>query len=334
MMKNKKLKLYYFPSASKNGYGNPYSKYVKHAMSEFYIVLDDNNDSSPALSLGLLKYCIEADVFLLNWIENIGGSKLKYLQFAIVYLALCIIRFRKAKISWTFHNIEPHEGDGWISKFIRNYVFKYADLIVCHSMAAADYARKFAHGDVIYLCHPLQPIETHHNYRQYSPTDILIWGKILPYKGISEFLENKSIRMSSAKITIIGQCDDKELLSRIEMALTSNVIFENRKIDFSELSDRIGVTKYVLFPYIGGSISSSGALMDTIALGGTPLGPGVGAFKDLCKEGVCQTYNTYEDILGLLNSYMPVDEERRKKFIRNNSWAHFAEVLYNKLSNY
>lgn len=330
-MKNKKLKLYYFPSASKNGYGNPYSLHVKAAMSEYYEVLDGNNTPCPALSLGLLKKCIKADVFLFNWIENIGGAKLRYLQFAIVCFAFSIIRFRKAKISWTLHNIEPHEGDGWISKFIRKYLFKHANLIVCHSMAAADYARKFAHGEVVYLCHPLQPMDVQHDVEIYSPTDLLIWGKILPYKGVPELLENRSVGTSTVKITIIGQCDDKELLRRINASLNSNVLFENRKIDFSELRDRIKAAKYVLFPYIGRSVSSSGALMDTIALGGTPLGPCVGAFKDLSKEGVCQTYNTYEEILDLLNSYTPINEEIRNRFIRDNSWCHFAEILHTKM---
>ncbi|WP_194968036.1 hypothetical protein [Klebsiella pneumoniae] len=49
-------------------------------------------------------------------------------------------------------------------------------------------------------------------------------------------------------------------------------------------------SKCVLFPYKSGSISSSGALMDTIALGGVAIGPDVGAFKDLEKKGYARLF--------------------------------------------
>jgi len=329
-MKVNKLKLYYYPSASKGGYSNPYSIRVKEAMGKFYDVLDSENTPCSALSLGILKNCTKADVFLLNWIENIGGAKLRYLQFLVVCLSFWIIRLRDAKILWTLHKIQPHEGDCWISQSIRSYLFKHADLIICHSMDAANYAKRNAHCEVIYICHPLEKISAEKDDNVYSTIDILIWGKILPYKGVAELLESDVIKNSDLKIAIIGKCDDVNLLEKIQSAVTPNVVFENRKIDFPELKSRIKSSKFVLFPYVGGSISSSGALMDTIVLGGIPLGPCMGAFKDLTHEGICLTYNTYEDIINLVRSNQQVDEKRRNDFIRRNSWSHFAGILQSK----
>jgi len=329
-MKNKKI--YYYPSSPRNGYGNPYSLNVKKALEEYFEVLDADNKPCAASSLGLLKQCFKADIYVLNWIEGVGFLKFPYLQFLLVLLSLLVIRLRGAKISWTFHNIHPHRGENFFSRFIGKYLFGHADLIVCHSKDARDYAMQFAKCDVLYICHPLSAINIDADVEEYEPVDLLIWGDILPYKGVPELLESRAIRDSNLKITIIGKCSDTKLSQRILSSLTSNIIFENRRIDFQELHDRIRKSKYVIFPYIGDSVSSSGALMDTISLGGIPLGPDVGAFKDLAKEGVCLTYMEYRDIVDLVTNNHRLEDKTRKEFIKNNSWSHFAEQLYNNSS--
>ena len=76
--------------------------------------------------------------------------------------------------------------------------------------------------------------------------------------------------------------------------------------------------------------------MDTLLMGGVPVGPNRGAFADLATEGCCITYNAIDEVFNL-----PMDEEYRIKldqekvdhFIDVNSWASFGKWLYGVLEN-
>lgn len=68
------------------------------------------------------------------------------------------------------------------------------------------------------------------------------------------------------KIRIVGTCVDSELDKRIKKLTNSNVVYENRRASFGEIAKQVCLSKYVLFPYVGNSISSSGALIDTLVL--------------------------------------------------------------------
>ena len=135
---------------------------------------------------------------------------------------------------------------------------------------------------------------------------------------------------------IIGYCADKTLKEKIKIHCSESVIFENRRADYNEIAARCKKSKFVLFPYIGDSISSSGALMDTIQMGGTPIGPNRGAFADLAKVGCCITYDKIEEVFDLVCSTNINDKiltnEKRDVFIRNNSWSSFASWLFDTIN--
>jgi hypothetical protein len=84
-----------------------------------------------------------------------------------------------------------------------------------------------------------------------------------------------------------------------EKILASGFSFENNRASFEEIAWYCTHCHYVLFPYLRGSISSSGLLIDTVAMGGTPIGPALGAFKDLSDEGVCLIYNSIQEMVSI-----------------------------------
>ena len=90
-------------------------------------------------------------------------------------------------------------------------------------------------------------------------------------------------------------------------------------------------SKYVLFPYTGDCVSSSGALIDTIALGGCPIGPNKGAFKDLAEEGVCTVYQDYDELFSILGKPSHFNNSKMTEFSARNSWDAFADILYKNL---
>lgn len=318
-------KIYYYPSAPRGGYKNPYSTNYKNALKANFKLLDDYPKAKYTAMFSFLKYAFLADIFVLNWVEDVAFAKLHRFKFLIVYLSFLIIRLRKKKIVWMLHNMHPHKGITPMTNFIQCYLFHNADLVIAHSKAAAEFARQNSKVKVCYLCHPFVDITTTPIDVPNQKIDILIWGEILPYKGVPEFLSLPFIKQFDMRI--IGRCKDALLDEKIKALCSPNIKYENRKISFDELKALIGKTRYVLFPYIGDCVSSSGALIDTLTLGGCVVGPNVGAFKDLQEEGVCLTYHNNEELFDLLKNDTVVDKARISRFIKDNSWANLSIFL-------
>lgn len=326
---DKRNVIYYYPPASKGGYTNNYSLNYKKALEQYFNVLDKENKPSIALGISFLFNAFRADIYIINWLESIVFLRFGFLQFILAQLGLWIIKFRKKKIIWMFHNIHPHQGENVLSQRIQNILYESADWVISHSQEAAEYAKKKAKGEVLYVCHPVKPLDIS-PLRANIFSDVLIWGAILPYKGINEFLQEAKKRNIDLSIHIIGKCSDPILTESIQNQCGKHFIFENRHVPFDELAGLIQHTKYVLFPYIGDCVSSSGALIDTITLGGCPIGPNKGAFKDLAQEGVCITYQNYSELFSILKKPSCLNKSHIEKFINENSWNAFADLVYKK----
>ena len=160
---------------------------------------------------------------------------------------------------------------------------------------------------------------------------ILIWGNVLPYKGVLEFVSCPEIRDAGLDVHIVGRCSDASLSASIEQSISrpsaTHFLFENRSASFEELRSLVPSSKYVVFPYLPGSVSGSGVLMDTIAMGGEPVGPSFGAFADLASENVCRIYHSIPELVSILNSPKQLNQTAIRHFIACNSWPAFAEMI-------
>jgi len=328
-------RLYFTPQHHKGQAINPYCDNYINSLRDYYTLIGDTYRHLPR-GVEFFIHSWKADVYILNWIESISQLRGGFVQACFCVIALCVIRLRRKKIVWMFHNIHPLYGETISSRILRMLLFKWASLIVSHSEEAAKYARRFARGRVAFRVHPMMRVERDNWAGQLRDCDFFCWGTIQPYKGIAEFLTNPKCRESQRKILILGKCDDEELRECIETNINSNIVFENRRATFPEIAAQCKRAKYVLFPYVGEGVSSSGVLMDTLLMGGVPVGPNRGAFADLSTEGCCITYNAIDEVFNL-----PMDEEYRIKldqekvdhFIDVNSWASFGKWLYGVLEN-
>lgn len=331
-MKNNFIKVYFFPSASKNGYSNPYCNNFKKILKENFQLLDESNKNSVA-AFNLLKMSFKADIFFLNWIESIYFHKLGIIQFYIAFLSLYIIKKRKKKIIWVFHNIHPHQGNNYFTEKIQKWLYKNSECIITHSKEAAAYAQKHTKRLVYYKCHPIKSFPYKLIDDPIVPCDILIWGAIMPYKGIVEFLTFLKENNSTLRVTILGKCKDKELENKILSLCNKYISFQNKKADFDEIASYITRCRLVLFPYVGDCVSSSGALIDTIVMNGNVCGPKKGAFIDLYNEGVAFVYESYNEIISIINSNKNIDEIKRRNFIKQNSWENFSTFICDIIHN-
>lgn len=316
-------KCIFFPFSTKKVSGNPYCDNYRNALLKYVEIINQNSKFKGNIRYQLLKSSFAADIYIFNWLESINSGIKGFFLFLFSHLSLIIIWLRKKEIIWMFHNIHPHSGENLYSRIIQGFLFKKSTCIITHSKEAMDYAKRKASCPVYYFCHPV-------NQKVYTITkkcdcDVFIWGTILSYKGIPEFLE--LMKDQDYTIRIIGQCNSSELEKRIVEMCNKNVIYENRRADFDEIASWCQASRFVVFPYIGNSISSSGALIDTITMGGVPVGPDCGAFHDLEIEKVCITYNDESELLEILQGNNTVSQNARSAFQEKYSWAAFAQFV-------
>lgn len=333
-------RIYVAPSARRGvGYSSRYFLLLKQKLARHYDVLEADNSPCLMQSLPLIANAFKADIFLLSFVETIAFHKLAAAQSLIAAISIEIMHLRRRKIVFIFHNMRPHKGENRLSRWLTRLQFKRSQLVIAHSGAAAQFAREQIGrlgGDtskVVYICHPFPENSAKAVETKETGTDVLIWGNILPYKGVLEFISRDDVKDSGLKVRILGHCADSGLAKTIQGRVREcgNISFDNRKAGFDEIADAIASSRFVLFPYLKGSISSSGVLMDTLAMGGVPVGPGVGAFADLAAEGVCLCYDNDSEMLDILRSERSIDASAREAFIACNSWDAFEQKIYDSL---
>jgi len=323
----RRCRVYVSPSAPlKKKLYNPYTDRLKAGLSEFCDVYELNGRRCLMQSSALLRHSLKADVFMLSFTETIAFHKLPHLQTLLTLLSLRIIRLRRKTIVYFFHNPIPHQGQNHLSRLLIKKLFANASYAVVHSKETATIAaRKLGKDKVLHFHHPTEemieaePIDV--------GTDVLIWGKILPYKGIPEFLSIEGLQESNLNVRIIGACTDTQLESRIRALSVGNISFEQRWPSMEEIGSLIAGSRFVLMPYIPGSISGSAALMDTLKYGGNAVGPNTGAFSELAEMGLCCVYNNTKELIEILHSDWKVDRNKLRQFLSDHSWPAFIRAL-------
>ena len=276
--------------------------------------------------LDFLRCSIKSDIIIANWVESISSNRAGVIQFLLASITLLYIKISHKKLVWMVHNMQPHEGRSVFSDVLSKELASFADVIITHSQDAVKLVHDKYGKHSFYRCHPITPFQYGKSDTQKS-IDILIWGTIIPYKGISEFISSPMIQKSNYQILISGICTDKSLENKILEYCNDHIIFKNVRMDFNKIQALINNSRYVVFPYKKDSVSSSGVLIDTIAMGGTPIGPHRGAFKDLQDEGVCIKYKNEDELCRILSGSHQIDNITREQFVQNNSWESFADFI-------
>ena len=336
-----KYNAYIYPITGrlKTGVYNPYIDNFIQSSEGFVDYVNKENPTGIGI-FNIFRFLYKIDVLFLNWIENLPDKKLGLIQ---TYFFLMILRLKKIfkiKVVWTLHNkISHYPKNIYFKKLLFKNLLKNSDLIITHSQEGISFAEKLCPGvssRIFYFPHPVVPVkksvtDTSKKY------DILIWGLLLPYKKIDDFLKHihENNLMNKYRILIAGKAVSDIYLEKIDKYCNEKITIINRFIENNELELMMSQAKVVLFTYSGKSVLSSGALIDSIANRSLVIGPDVGAFAEMGQSGVISTYKDFDDLIKLLDrtdEILASDRiDRITKFIEEHSWSQFADGLKSSL---
>jgi len=331
----KNLYLYPITARNKTGIVNPYVDNLRDALKKHYNVVNADKPSKTGI-FEILIYLRKIDIIYLNWIEELPGLHRGVLQSVFFIIVLHYIKYSRIKIVWTLHNKRSHfDRHQFIKSILYSQMLKKSDLIVTHAEEGLNHIPDKTPGAFIH--HPLRSLDTPSLNNELFKYDIIIWGTISPYKGIDRFLEflhEKGI-LHNYKILIAGKVVSDALAEKIQQFLTEyeNLTLINEFIVETELISMIKKSKLVIFTYQSDSVLSSGALMDSLSYGATIIGPETGAFRDLSKIGLIETFNDLQDLIDKIDMLLKsskdnIDrQERIQRFYKDNSWHSFSKKI-------
>jgi beta-1,4-mannosyltransferase len=337
-------RIYLYPISSRHSkivLYNPYIDDLASAIEKYYNVINKHNPSDKGI-FDFIRYIFKTDYLFLNWIENLPERKGGKYQTWFFFAILPLLKLLGIKIIWTMHNKLSHSKNHLaVKQSIFNKLLQKSDVILTHSSEGISYAESIVpgiHSRLQYFAHPVK--DRRGELRAENTRDILIWGTLSPYKGILEFLKllHEQNLQNKYKILIIGKSISKDYFNSLLDYSNENILIREDFVDSKALQELISQSKIVLFTYATSSILSSGALMDSIGFGATAIGPEVGAFNDLAKEGIITTYKNQDDIISVINNQpngnRTIPENNMDTFLKENSWNKYAENVHNLLQKF
>lgn len=315
-------------SATKNPYINDLIVSLENAGNTVVNKQDERHNGV----FSIFHYFFKTNIFYFNWIEYLAKKKLGGFQLVVFLLQIFLIKIFNKKIIWTLHNLSSHYSNDWSYKFIQDIMIKSSNLIVIHTKESYDFLEKkdVDKSKIFYSFHPItqnpESISKCLDNKE-KKYDILIWGLMSPYKGVYEFLlflKNKGVNY---KIMLAGKFNDITYFDKVNLVATDDVIINNSFISDEDLFILHAQSKYILFPYNSLSVLNSGALTLSLSCFSNIIGPNRGAFKELADLGIIYNFNTYDDILKLLNKDFESTDNNVKEFIENNTWDHFGLTI-------
>jgi len=319
---------------------NPYISNLTSALQKNFHIINKDSPSNSGIAQCFM-FFHKVDIFVFNWIENLPDRKAGKLQVFMLLVLFFLGKLFNKKIIWIMHNKLSHSKTNIkIKRKVFINLLQYSDLILTHSSEGIKFARDLYPGmkasRIKFLHHPVSGQITLDTNRVKTPKkfDVMIWGTMAPYKGVDNFLKFLKDKGISNKfyIHIIGKFSSMKYFNKVRNLVSSTITIENRFAGEGELVELTSNSSHVLFPYDDSSILSSGALMDTLTFTTNIIGPNSGAFADLASEGLIQVFNTYEDIVKILEQ--PTSEhdiqhkhQAMKHFNSKNNWDTFADKM-------
>lgn len=213
-------------------------------------------------------YRLKFDYSIVNWLDNgivsRSSGNISYLGIVKFIINVIFLKYISNKTIFVRHNNYPHhtklEYATKVSRLL-DFFEKWFDLSITHSGHNTNQTR-------IYIPHPL--------YSGYKKSELLdtksdyflIFGRILPYKKIKEFIEKK---IGDEKIIIAGPCNDENYLKVIKnLAKGKNIDFLIGFIEEKEAENLVSNSNGLILSHAESNVIVSGSYFFATSLG-TPV---------------------------------------------------------------
>lgn len=324
-----KKSIYMYPMTSESFpvVGNQYiPNLVNSLKTEFTIV---NKGLTKLGTVDILRNLNRSDFIYFNWIEDLPDKRMGYFQIVLLLLIVLLSKIKGTKLIWFVHdNLSHTKKNIRAKKFIASLMARYSDYIIAHTANT----RYNTLPNFYSFDHPMDAFTKLPERPPYK-YDILIWGKMLPYKGIAEFLEHRAAdgNLKAGTVLIAGEFTSDAYLQRVISAADNNVIIFNRPIPEDELITLFTESKYVLFTYNSPSVLSSAALCKTLSCGKEIIGPDLGSFKEFGEKKLIYTYSSWRE-LGVLfgrlsKGTQKIEQQLVAHYIEDTTWPRFVDFL-------
>ncbi len=333
----KKVYLYPISARTEKAVINPYIWNLRDALNSHFEVINASKPSKTGI-FDILKYLHKVDVVYFNWSEEVPELHRGRLQAVFLLLLLQYLRLSHILIIWTLHNKESHfNRNRWLKKRLYHQMLKKSDLIITH---AKEGLKLIPTGKkASFQPHPVKDSIISKVGDKKFHFDLIIWGTIAPYKGITEFLKflEKEEIIGNYRILMAGKITSQSLANELHAfeSKYSNLVLMDGYVDEKRLIDLIHDSKITLFTYQSDTVLSSGALMDSLSYGATIVGPAVGAFNDLHELGLIETYSDFQSLKDVVNRLLASSvenlsrQDRMKVFMAANTWTEFSKTIQN-----
>ncbi len=308
---------------------NPYAEDFEKAISTRNRIVNKKLNQRGILDLFL--HFPKADIYILNWIENLTHRRFGFIQAILLFCFMPLARFFGKKVVWVMHNKYAHTGKSRLTDSMFRLLMKYSTVVLTHSEGGIEYIRHKYPKYIGKARHIIHPTKMPFSYtKKKTNRDLLIWGTISKYKGVLDFLEHVSTVNNTQDLVIllVGKCTDDKTLLELRQYINKNIRHIDRFYKLEEIASLAQESRFILFTYREESVFASGALMDSLRMGTNIIGPNFGAFKDLVKYNLIENYDSFDDIIKICNhtdhKYSP---NRFEKFCDENSWSHFSDKI-------
>lgn len=197
---------------------------------------------------------------------------------------------KNKKMMIALHDAIPHAGeDNWKEKIPGWLYYRQAKGYVFYS----NFSKKTFKNQFKKIAAPLYNIQLqqysyvkHFQSNQHTPTYILFFGRLSPYKGIDILLEAIPMvleKYPNEKFVIAGKpVFDFKINRDLLTKYNKNIQLKERHIGSIDLIEMIEKSKFIVCPYR--EASQSGVLMTAFALQKSVVATEVGAFPEYIKE--------------------------------------------------
>jgi beta-1,4-mannosyltransferase len=319
---------------------NPSMQLLIEALTQNGVKVVNPPAKNPLLSI--LKPSAQGDVLILNWLEDVIFSKYGWLQWTVAFFLVYWLQLSGKKMIYMLHNKTSHiERHHRATEILRRLIIRKSAFILTYAREGVDFMRQQypkAADKTFYINHPTvdRLSMCKHPDAASRKYDILIWGTISKYKGVTDFIRFiRDNNVNDLKVCILGRCPSAELYNEIQSTKTDNIDFIDKGLPFEELAHYIDDARFVLVPFQTKTLLGSGTLADSLSFGAKVIGPDAGSFSDYPgKEPRIKvyTFKQFSEIPQIVKQHADdnVDIDQYKSFLDQYTWYNYAGQIISK----